>query len=223
MRSKFIVAAVLLSAQSLLGMDALAASRTERLRFNAGSSSATIKGSVTGHDTVNFLLGASAGQVISVLFSANSNACYFNFVEPGANSAIHMGEVAGNEYSGKLRWHGDYRAEIYLMRSKARWGKICRYSVTSEISGSVGAVSPGNSTGSSPGSMMAGCRSRAHDVLRARLPDIAMEYEGPRSDGSYAVNGTTYINGVAETFQCSFNKRGNRIVNFVVSNPDVDL
>jgi hypothetical protein len=134
-----------------------------------------------------------------------------------------MGEVAGNEYSGKLRWNGDYRTEIYLMQSKARWGKICRYSVTFEISDNVGGVSPGNSTGSLPGSMMAGCKGRAHDVLRARLPDIATKYKGPRSDRSHAVNAMAYINGVAETFQCSCNKRGNRMANVVVNNPDVNL
>ena len=123
------------TALSLLAADAFAADHTERVRFKAGTSAATIKGSVTGYDTSSYLLGAKAGQVISVLFSANNNSCYFNFIEPGADSAIHMGEAAGNEYSGTLKESGDYRAEVYLMRNEARRGKTCNYSITFEISG----------------------------------------------------------------------------------------
>jgi hypothetical protein len=115
---------------------ALSASKTETVKFKAGATSATLKGSVTGYDTHSYELGASAGQVISILFSPNSNACYFNFVEPGADSAIHMGEVNGNEYSSKLNKNGKYRAEAYLMRSEARRGKTCSYTITFEITGS---------------------------------------------------------------------------------------
>ncbi len=112
-----------------------AASKTERVKFKAGAISATINGTVTGYDTHSYVLGANAGQVMSVLFSANNNACYFNMIEPGASSAVHMGEIAGNEYSANLRKSGDYRAEVYLMRSEARRGKTCKFTITFEISG----------------------------------------------------------------------------------------
>ena len=114
---------------------ATAANKTETVKFKSGASSATISGTVTGYDTHSYVLGASAGQVISVLFSANNNACYFNFIEPGADSAVHMGEVAGNEYSANLTKTGDYRAEAYLMRSEARRGKTCKFKITFEITG----------------------------------------------------------------------------------------
>jgi hypothetical protein len=109
---------------------------TERVKFASGATSATIKGAVTGYDTHSYVLGAGAGQAMSVLFNANNNACYFNLIEPGADSAIHMGDVAGNEFSGTLRKSGDYRIEAYLMRSEARRGKTCKFSFTVEISGS---------------------------------------------------------------------------------------
>jgi hypothetical protein len=62
MTSKFVVAAVQLSAQSLLAIDALAASRTVHMHFNAGSSSATIKGSITGYETANYLPVLARGR-----------------------------------------------------------------------------------------------------------------------------------------------------------------
>lgn len=123
---------------SLLAVPQIAAAdevRTERVKFAAGTTSATIKGSVTGYDTQNYILGAGAGQAMSVLFSANNNACYFNLIEPGADSASHRGEIDGNEYSGNLKLSGDYRIEVYLMRSEARRGKTCKFNITTEISG----------------------------------------------------------------------------------------
>lgn len=66
--------------------------------------------------------------------------------------------------------------------------------------------------------MMAVCRNRAHEILRTRIPEIETKYEGQRVDGTHAVNGTAYIRGKGETFQCSFDRSGRRIVRFVVNN-----
>lgn len=70
-----------------------------------------------------------------------------------------------------------------------------------------------------PGRMMQECRIRAHEVLHTRLPNIETKYEGQRTDGTHAVNGTAWIRGRTETFQCSFNRRGGRIVQFIVNQP----
>lgn len=128
-------AALLAAALPLLAASALAADRTERVKFKPGAISSTIKGSVKGYDTARYILGAKAGQVMSVLFSANNNACYFNIIEPGADSAAHRGEIDGNEYGSNLKKSGDYRAEVFLMRSEARRGKTCNFTITFEISG----------------------------------------------------------------------------------------
>jgi hypothetical protein len=69
-----------------------------------------------------------------------------------------------------------------------------------------------------PREMMAKCRDRAHQIMRTRLPDIETKYEGQRVDGTHAVNGTAYINDGEETFQCSFDRRGRRIIRFIVNN-----
>ena len=70
-----------------------------------------------------------------------------------------------------------------------------------------------------PERMMQECRMRAHEVLHTRLPNIETKYEGQRTDGTHAVNGTAYIRRRKETFQCSFNRPGRRIVRFVVNQP----
>ena len=70
-----------------------------------------------------------------------------------------------------------------------------------------------------PGRMMQECRIRAHEVLHTRLPNIETKYEGQRTDGTHAVNGTAWIRGRTETFQCSFNRRGQRIIQFIVNQP----
>lgn len=70
-----------------------------------------------------------------------------------------------------------------------------------------------------PEIMMAQCRSRAHDEFKIRLPDIDTKYEGQRTDGTHAVNGTAFLKTGERTFQCSFNRDGDKIVQFVVNEP----
>ncbi len=65
--------------------------------------------------------------------------------------------------------------------------------------------------------MKAQCRNRAHQILRTRLPNIDTKYEGRRVDGTYAVNGTAYVRRRRETFQCSFDRTGRRIIRFIVN------
>jgi hypothetical protein len=69
----------------------------------------------------------------------------------------------------------------------------------------------------SPEVMMAQCRDRAHAKLHTSAKNIETKYEGQRTDGTHAVNGTAYIDNQTRTFQCSFNKRGDKIVRFVVN------
>jgi hypothetical protein len=76
----------------------------------------------------------------------------------------------------------------------------------------------GAASAAGPREMMAKCRDRAHKIMRTRLPDIETKYEGQRVDGTHAVNGTAYINDGEETFQCSFDRRGQRIIRFIVNN-----
>lgn len=203
-----------------------AGDRTETIRFQAGRSSATISGSIQGYDGVNYMLGARAGQMVHVLFSPGHPACYFNFFVPGADTASHAGDVDGNEFSMRLSHSGNQRIQVYQMRNSARKGETCRYKVSVEVTGGGSAGGTGTETGSGalppggPRVMMAVCRDRAHQILRTQLPNVEVKYEGQRVDGTHAVNGSAFIHGIHETFQCSFNRSGTRIVHFVVNHDE---
>ncbi len=73
-----------------------------------------------------------------------------------------------------------------------------------------------------PDQMTAECRSRAAIVLKMREPDVSTKYEGQRVDGTHAINGTGQNNKRTVTFQCSFNKRGTKVLRFVVNKPTSD-
>ena len=115
-------------------LTATAAERTEAVKFKAGTTSATIKGSIKGDNYVNYALKANAGQVMSILFSPSNASCYFNVLPPGSDEAIHIGSSVGNEFGGTLDASGEYRAQVYLMRNAARRNETCNYSITFEIS-----------------------------------------------------------------------------------------
>jgi hypothetical protein len=113
---------------------ATAAEKTEAVKFKAGTTSATIKGSIKGDDYINYALEANAGQVMSILFSPSNPRCYFNLLPPGSDEAIHIGSSVGNEFGGTLGASGEYRAQVYLIRAAARRNETCNYSITFEIS-----------------------------------------------------------------------------------------
>lgn len=65
--------------------------------------------------------------------------------------------------------------------------------------------------------MMAKCNTYAAHHLHLPASDIAeVKYEGQRTDGTHAVNGSA-TNG--QTFQCSFNKAGTHVVGWTHSAP----
>jgi hypothetical protein len=68
-----------------------------------------------------------------------------------------------------------------------------------------------------PSQMMMTCNTYAARHLHVTPSDILdVKYEGQRTDGTHAVNGTAR-NG--QTFQCSFNRAGTRVVHWTHSAP----
>lgn len=169
-KSALPVLAILLIAVS----SSVAADRTETIRFERGTTFKNLTGTIRGYDGVKYQLGAAAGQAMSVLFKPSNGACYMNVVAPGSQMAIHNGSTTGNEYAGNLQASGNYRIQVYLMRSAARRNENCKYSMTVEITGPAKAVAPApvdatvpgtkfSATGSLPcaraaGQPMANCR-----------------------------------------------------------------
>lgn len=104
--------------------------RTERVSFARGTSSKVIKSSVRGYDVVDYLVGARAGQTLSVKMTTSNAASYFNVSAAGADQALFVGSTSGNAFSGKLPASGDYKVQVYLMRNAARRGETAKYTLT---------------------------------------------------------------------------------------------
>ncbi|MGE0284305.1 MAG: hypothetical protein AB7P20_27315 [Rhizobiaceae bacterium] len=119
----------------VLALPAIAAKTTLVVKFKPGESSATVAGSIQGYDMTTYLLGAKAGQTVSVRFEPDNTSCAFNLTAPGASEAMFNGSINGTEFTGELPVDGSYSAMAYLMRNAARRGETCNFKLTFAISG----------------------------------------------------------------------------------------
>ena len=95
---------------------------THQVHFKKGTNGATMKANVKGYDTVQYKLGAKAGQKMHV--SIDSKHANFNVYAPGkglGDQGLFMGEP-GISYNGVLPQSGTYTIAVYLMRNEARRG-----------------------------------------------------------------------------------------------------
>lgn len=107
------------------------------LQFAKGTSSATVKGSLKGDQTIDYKVRAQAGQTISVALKTSNGANYFNLLPPGSTGeAIFVGSTSGTDWTGPLPADGEYAVRVYLMRSAARRNETADYTLTVSITGS---------------------------------------------------------------------------------------
>ncbi len=116
-------------------MSSLAAEegRQERIHFAAGKSSATVSGTIKGDEYIDYLLGATAGQTMTVSMATTNASTNFNVTAPGADAALFIGSVSGNAFTGTLSASGDYTVRVYLMRNAARRQETAKYSLSLAI------------------------------------------------------------------------------------------
>jgi hypothetical protein len=89
-----------------------------RVRFRAGTIGTTLKGTVRGYAYRDYIVGASAGQTITLsLTSAPSDSVFTVFLPNGDNLE---GAAEMNDFSGELPANGDYVVRVGMMRSAAR-------------------------------------------------------------------------------------------------------
>ena len=124
--------AVILLAAGSVGAQEI---REERIRFERGASSATVEGTITGYQTVDYVLGARGGQTMDVSFETDHLASYFNVLPPDSETALFVGSTGGTTWSGLLPDDGDYRIRVYLMRSAARRDESAVYTLSVSITG----------------------------------------------------------------------------------------
>lgn len=72
----------------------------------------------------------------------------------------------------------------------------------------------GSALAQSPDYMMADCKNNSQIFFQDFEARAETKYEGQRTGGTHAVNGTIYLEGRRETFQCSYSAAGDTMVDF---------
>ncbi|WP_137189209.1 g-type lysozyme inhibitor [Stenotrophomonas rhizophila] len=108
---------------------------TTPVQFAKGTSSATLRGTVAGYDTVRYTVGARAGQTMTVTLAGSANAS-FNVYAPGVVPG--QGEALGStdekrRWTGTLPASGTYVVQVYQMRAQARRGEKAPHTLTVAI------------------------------------------------------------------------------------------
>ena len=101
----------------------------QAIPFKPGASSATLKGTLKGDQTIDYQLRAHAGQTLSVSFKPGNLSAYFNILPPSSEQALFIGSTSGNDFSGKLATDGTYTIRVYLMRNAARRNETAKYTL----------------------------------------------------------------------------------------------
>ena len=98
--------------------------------FAKGTSSQTLKGSIKGDQSRDYIVDAHTGQTLTVDFKPSNASAYFNVIAPGADSAMFIGSTEGNRFSGPLTTSGRHTVQLYLMRNAARRNETANYTLT---------------------------------------------------------------------------------------------
>lgn len=172
-----------------------------RVVFPHGATAVTLKGKISGRGDNSYVLTAAAGQVLQVLLSPSHRSCAMNVFAPGLTTAAHIGTVSGNEFGSSPTRAGNYRIQVYQVRSAARRGESCRYSLSVELTGHPSALSPK----ASDEHLVRRCRAEAARMYGVRPAQISAR-------GVVAASGTIRIDGVAnkgkegrKKLRCLFN------------------
>ena len=131
------IALLALTCLGLLATPVLAETdiRQETVHFEKGKDSALLKGRLKGYETVDYQLNARAGQTLEVTLKTSNPSSYFNVLQPGEESAIFIGSISGEHFSGILPKNGEYSIRVYLMRSAARRKEVANYTLSVRITG----------------------------------------------------------------------------------------
>ncbi|WP_153114796.1 hypothetical protein [Rhodocyclus tenuis] len=106
--------------------------REERLRLDQRGE-AVVAGRIRGWDSVDYLVQAGAGQVLTVVFKASRGSAYFNVLPPASEEALFVGSQLGDRFSASLTTAGEYRIRVYLMRNAARRNESASYTLRTTL------------------------------------------------------------------------------------------
>lgn len=130
-----VIRGLLLALALAVGGASLAADGIESrpLKFAKGASSATVKGSIAGRQTIDYKLRARAGQTMTVSLKSGNPGLAFNVLPPGSKDVAIEGAIGLQDWSGTLPADGEYTVRTYLDRAGARRGEKTSYTLTVAI------------------------------------------------------------------------------------------
>jgi hypothetical protein len=135
---------------------------TKQMQFAKGKTSASVSGKITGNDSMDYVIRASAGQTMTVDFKAGKGAAYFNVLPPGSTGeAIFVGSSEGDHFKAALPADGDYTIRVYLMGGAKDSGKPVSYTLK------VGIPASGKSSAATTGSGSSNVKTAEKNCLAA--------------------------------------------------------
>jgi hypothetical protein len=127
------------------------------IKFAKNSSSATVKGALSGRQTIDHKLRAKAGQTMNVTLKSANAGLAFNVLPPGSQGEAVAGAIGLQTWSGALPADGEYSVRTYLPRSAARRGEKASYTLTVGMTGGAAAAAAGGAaTGAAAATQRAG-------------------------------------------------------------------
>lgn len=125
---------------SAVGVFSVSAQSTVNVRFRAGASSATLNGSVRGDRYVDYAVGASEGQTMSVKLTKRTGTdVYFNVLRKGSEVAIADDAREVMNWNGKLDSTGTYVIRVYMPKSARLANRASTFRLTVSVTGRGGA------------------------------------------------------------------------------------
>ncbi len=99
-----------------------------RVRFPAGTHGTSVKGTVRGYAYRDYIVGASAGQTMTVTMTASAMSTVFTIFNPDGTNLEEGSET--DSFRGELPVSGDYVVRVLMMRNEARRkGSVSNYTL----------------------------------------------------------------------------------------------
>lgn len=188
-----------------------------RISFAPGAESATIEGSLTGHEVVDYLLNARAGQRANISLGTRSGTLYFNLIPPGAEQweAVFVGSRDGGQFEGVLDRGGDWRIRLYQMGQARDGGETHGFRLETIV-----AAGQAGGAGAAIDALVAACADAARDHFGDHEAGVDMRSNGARVDGTETVGGTISLETRAAYVACAFAPGSGALVEFFVDGED---
>lgn len=119
--------------------------KTVPVQFAPGQSSAVIKGTITGRQSIAYTLGAEAGQSLRVVLRAKNRSASFNLYAPGTkpgDAALAIGDQTDNRFAGPVPQSGIYLIDVFLNRAAARRNEVSSFTLELSVSPKIDVSAP---------------------------------------------------------------------------------